>query len=193
MNINKAFREGQLNSWLYGAINKKLDIEHKGFSIKTAILLISLNIIFMELIVSSSSSFYKLVVLISVFTIGVLCINIVLRICYYIKFSREYEKFYEITCDGLDTIENFSEFLDQAQYSSELVKKGLALNVLARYFSYMLQLENKLGERYQEFPEWAQARQNFSKAYDLYRDYDLALTGGWSPYKKKAEELLAQK
>jgi len=65
--------------------------------------------------------------------------------------------------------------------------------VLTRYFLEILRVESLYGDVYVEKNDWAKARAEFSKAYDLYSGYGLTVPDGWAPYMEKAKSLLEEK
>ncbi len=199
MNINKAFKEGNLNKWLYNAINDKIGNQgYKIWSVPTQLMILILilvlflyNINYFDYNNSNKGFKELLCVVFIVFCLGMI-INIFRRLHYCILFSREYRKFYEITDKFLIDV-TFEKCINQIQYDKGLARKKIILDILSQYFLLILKIENVHGDKAVERTNWAKARENFSEAYHLYGFYRLIIISeGWTPYKKKAEELLAQ-
>lgn len=194
IDINKAFRDGNLNKWLYDAINNKNNLKEKvslGFG--TIAILQILTIFYLVNYLSKNGNFAEfskeivVLIIISCF----LMVSLVSKLAYIKTFSRFYNIFLE-RIEDLELDVTFCDFINAIQYDIDEVKNSIVLEKLVELALPMVSLSSQY-TNFTERDDWALARDSFSKAFKILFDYELTLSSEWGIYISKAKYILEEK
>ncbi len=203
--IDKMFRDGEINHWLYRKIDSLFEENHPTVhnilrlrllyyfcltGLFTVILLLIMSCIYGE------DYLNKNIKLLFGYTGLGICSGILMSFVidffllrFYTKhFMYYYTKLYSIFEDNGVWFKNFIRTIEYSYKLAVGQFDGPIFTALSNQFINILRIESDLGNKAYEYASWTLERQSFQDCYDLFLIFDLIddPEKGWSPYRRKA-------